>query len=242
VRPIAAAGIAAAIGALALPAGARAHVSLHPNTLPAGSGPTVDVRVPNETNNARTVEVDVRIPPGFTFLIPEPVPGWTARVRTEKLAKPIKTDDGTVTEQPTEVLWTAGKGRGTPPAEFQNFALQMVVPGKAGAVLTFKTVQTYSNGSVVRWIDAPDGEHPAPTVNVSAEGGFILEQAGDAGPPAPATRSAGEKPTPVKAAVVRSTVTTSGAASKGLGIAALIIAILALIAGVAALATRRKAA
>jgi uncharacterized protein YcnI len=235
--------LVAALGALAVPASAQAHVSLHPNTLPTGSGPTVDIRVPNETSKARTVKVDVQIPPGFTFLATEPVPGWTSRVKTEKLAKPIKTDDGTVTEQPTEVVWTAAKGKGTPANEFQNFALEMVVPGKAGDVLSFKTVQTYSDGSVVRWIEAADGEHPAPTVNVTAEGGFVQEQAGDAGPPAPGTAPAADESTttPAAPATVTKTVTKSSGASKGLGIAALVIAILGLAAGLAALGARRKA-
>jgi uncharacterized protein len=230
--------LAAALGALALPASAQAHVSLHPNTLPAGSGPTVDVRVPNETSAARTVRVDVRVPPGFTFLVPEPVPGWTARVRTERLAKPITTDDGTVTEQPTQVTWTAAGGGGTPPAQFQDFPLELVVPGKAGEVLSFKTVQTYSNGSVVRWIEGPAAEHPAPTVNVTAEGGFIQDEAGDAGPPAPgSTPGAARAPAPAT-----TTATKSTGASRGLGIAALVVAILGLAAGLAALGTRRKAA
>ena len=234
--------LVAALGALAVPASAQAHVSLHPNTLPTGSGPTVDIRVPNETNNARTVKVDVQIPPGFTFLAPEPLAGWTVKINTEKLATPIKTDDGTVTEQPTEIVWTAAKGRGTPANEFQNFPLQMVVAGRDGDVLSFKTVQTYSDGSVVRWIEPPDGEHPAPTVNVTAAGGFIREQAGDAGPPAPGTaRAADEGTTTAAPATVTKTVTTSGGASKGLGIAALVIAILGLVAALAALGTRRKA-
>ena len=198
--------------------------------------------MPNETNNARTVKVDVQIPPGFTFLAPEPLAGWTVKINTEKLATPIKTDDGTVTEQPTEIVWTAAKGRGTPANEFQNFPLQMVVAGRDGDVLSFKTVQTYSDGSVVRWIEPPDGEHPAPTVNVTAAGGFIREQAGDAGPPAPGTaRAADEGTTTAAPATVTKTVTTSGGASKGLGIAALVIAILGLVAALAALGTRRKA-
>jgi len=236
--------LVAALGALAVPASAQAHVSLHPNTLPTGSGPTVDVRVPNETSNARTVKVDMQVPPGFTFLAAEPVAGWSAKIKTEKLAKPIKTDDGTVTEQPTEVVWTAAPGKGTPANEFQNFPLELVVPGRAGDVLSFKTVQTYSDGSVVRWIDTADGEHPAPTVNVTADGGFIQEQAGDAGPPAPGTGAAadqGQAKTPAPATVTK-TVTNSSGASKGLGIAALVVAILALVAGLVALGTRRRAA
>jgi uncharacterized protein YcnI len=233
--------LALALGALAVPAGAQAHVSLHPNTLPTGSGPTVDVRVPNETSNARTVKVDVKIPPGFTLLMPAPVPGWTPRVIHQKLAKPIKTDDGIVTEQASEVIWTADKGQGTPPDEFQAFPLLMGIPGKAGQVLTFKTVQTYSNGQVVRWIDAPAGDKPAPTVNVTADGGFLREQAGDAGPPAPSASSVADQgKTPAKPTVIRQTVTKSGGAAKGLAIAALVLGALGLLTGTVALMARRR--
>jgi uncharacterized protein YcnI len=237
--------LVATLAALAVPASAQAHVSLHPNTLPSGSGPTVDVRVPNETGKARTVKVDVQIPPGFTLVSTEPVAGWSAHVKTQKLAKPITTDDGTITEEPTEVVWTAASAKGTPAGQFQNFPLQIVVPGKAGDVLSFKTIQTYSDGSVVRWIDTPDGEHPAPTVNVTAEGGLLQDQAGDAGPPAPgssATEGADQTTTTAAADTQASSTDSGDSASKGLGIAALVIATLGLIAGVAALVTRRKTA
>jgi uncharacterized protein len=236
--------LAGVLVAFAVPACAEAHVSLHPNTLPTGSGPTVDVRVPNETSKARTVKVDVQIPPGFTLVSTEPVPGWSAQVKTQKLAKPITTDDGTITEEPTEVIWTAASGKGTPAGQFQNFPLQIVVPGKAGDVLSFKTLQTYSDGSIVRWIDAADGEHPAPTVNVTAEGGFLQDQAGDAGPPAPgstATEGAGQTTTTASTDTKAASTDSGDSASKGLGIAALVIAILGLIAGGVALARGRKA-
>src|SRR5439155_18230772 len=98
--------VAALAAALALPAAAQAHVSLHPNTLPAGSNATVDIRVPNETDNARVVKVDVKVPSGFTFLDTEPIPGWTSKVIQTKLTKPITTDDGTVTQEASEVIWS----------------------------------------------------------------------------------------------------------------------------------------
>jgi uncharacterized protein YcnI len=118
------------------------------------------VRVPNESSGARTVRVDIKLPPGITFLQTEPVQGWTAQVKHQKLAKPIKTDDGTVTEEASEVIWKASQGGGTPPEQFQSFPMAMSVPGKAGQVLSFKTVQTYSNGKIVRWIEGPDASSP----------------------------------------------------------------------------------
>lgn len=235
--------LTAALGALALPGIAQAHVSLHPNTLPAGSGPTLDVRVPNESSNARVVKVDMQVPPGVTFFLTQPVAGWSSKVIHTKLAKPIKTDDGTVTEEASEVIWTADQGRGTDPDHFQSFPIVLSVPGHAGQVLTFKTIQTYSDGKVVSWIQGPDADSPAPTVNVTAAGGFTQDQSGDAGPPAPGTADAATTtPTPAKPATAATkTVAARSGASKGLGIAALIIAIAALLAGLAALATRRRA-
>jgi uncharacterized protein YcnI len=229
---------AACVAALALPAAAQAHVSLHPNTLPTGSNATVEVRVPNETSNARVTRVEMAVPPGFLFLLPQPVPGWTARVVQEKLAKPIKTDDGTVTEQAKEVVWTATRGAGTPPGEFQGFPIVIGVPGRAGDVLAFKTVQRYSDGSVVRWIDPVAGDHPAPTVDVTAAGGFLRDQSGDAGPPAPGTTTT----TAAGGTSSASTATSSsGRASKALGIAALLVGALSLLVGLGALARSRRA-
>jgi uncharacterized protein YcnI len=226
---------------IALPSAAEAHVSFHPNTAPSGSGPTFEVRVPNEMSNARVVKVSVKIPPGITFLQTQPVPGWKAKIKTEKLAKPIKTDDGTITVQPVQVTWTAVAGAGTPPDQFQGFPVAMSVPGKAGDVLTFKTVQTYSNGKTVRWIEGADGENPAPTVNVTAEGGFIQEQAGDAGPPAPGSSDASKDTSTTTPTPAASASDSGDKASKGLGIAALIVGIVALLAAGASLMRRRSA-
>jgi uncharacterized protein YcnI len=237
--------ITAAVSAAALAgaSAAQAHVSLHPNVLPAGDFPTVNIRVPNETDNARTVKVDIKIPPGFTAFDPQSVPGWNIRLVNTKLAKPIQTDDGPVTEEVSEIIYTASKGGGTPAGYIENFPVAFSVPGKSGETLTFKTVQTYSNGQVARWIGPASADKPAPTVNVGPKDGSTYDLAGDAGPPAgqvapPA--AAGDKP----AAPASSTViNNSGGASKGLGITALIVGALGLLAGAAALArtsARRK--
>ena len=83
--------IATAITALALlaPASAEAHISLHPNTVPAGAFATIDVRMPGEQEGAHVTKLDVRFPPGFIGVDYENVPGWIARVIETKLAKPV---------------------------------------------------------------------------------------------------------------------------------------------------------
>ena len=53
-------------GALLAPATAQAHISLHPNTIPAGAFATLDVRVPGEQEGAYVKRVDVLFPAGFT--------------------------------------------------------------------------------------------------------------------------------------------------------------------------------
>ncbi len=229
-----------AAAALAVPSVGQAHVSLHPNVLPAGDFPTVDIRVPNETDNARTVRVDIKIPPGFTAFDPQQVPGWKIQLVKTKLTKPIQTDDGPVTEEVSEAIFTAAKGGGTPPGYIENFPVAFSVPGKSGDTLSFKTVQTYSNGQIVRWIGPPSADQPAATVNVGPENGAAYDLAGDAGPPAgqvaPAAATAEHTAAPTSGA----TATKSTGASKGLAIAALIVGALGLVAGVAALISRRR--
>ena len=160
---------AAAFGALAVPAAAQAHVPVQPPSAPAGAQTVLAVRVPNERDDASTVKVDVRLPPGFASASWEAVPGWTVRAVKEKLATPIQTDDGPIDEQIGEIVWTASSRKdGIAPGEFRDFPLSVVIPGKPGQTLTFKALQTYSNGDVVRWIGAPDADEPAPRVQLTA--------------------------------------------------------------------------
>ena len=78
--------------------------------------------------------------------------------------------------------------------------MSVQIPGKAGDELTFKALQTYSDGDVVRWIGAPDSEQPAPQVKVTAaaEDGHAAakaEQTDDAGrTPMTTTRTAWRSP------------------------------------------------
>ncbi|MCW2951212.1 MAG: nuclear export factor [Conexibacter sp.] len=231
------AGVTAAL-ALGLPAAAQAHVTLQPNSAAAGSFTVLDVRVPTERDDASTVKVDLRLPPGFASVAVEQQPGWTVKVIKTKLAKPIQTDDGPVIEAVSELIWS-GSGRGLgaiPPGAFKDFPISVQIPGKAGPRLTFKALQTYSNGAVVRWIGAPDSAQPAPQV-------ALTPAAPASGAAAPATTTA--TPAPAAAATGNAPVAAQhgDVASKGLGVAALIAGLLGLLLGATAtfLATRRNA-
>jgi periplasmic copper chaperone A len=230
-----------AAGALVGPATAQAHISLHPNTLPAGAFATLDVRVPGEQEGAYVTKVDTLFPAGFTGVSYQNVPGWTAKVLETKLATPIQKGGETINTEVSQVVWTwTGPLGKVNNGQFINFPLSLAIPDAAGQALEFRTIQTYSNGQVVHWIDPSlSAEHPAPRINVTAKGGVIEDIAGrEAGPEAGQT--AGSQSAPASTPAV---VKPSSGASKGLGIAALILGALGLIAGLGALAaSRRKSA
>jgi uncharacterized protein YcnI len=165
--------IAAALaGALVLPAVASAHVTVQPAQAPAGGFARLDVRVPNEDPSKATTKIEVQMPPGFAEASYEPVPGWRVAVAKRRLATPVKTDEGdTLTEEVSKLTFTA-TGKGVEPGQFQDFGLSVGLPDRAvGTKLTFKALQTYAGGKVVRWIGAPGSEEPAPQVELVSPSG-----------------------------------------------------------------------
>jgi periplasmic copper chaperone A len=219
--------VPAALLALALlvPATAAAHVTLQPNEAPEGAYTVLDVRVPNESDSENTTKVAVQFPEGFGDVSYQAVPGWKVEVVHDKLKKPIQTDDGPITEGVKEVVFSGGK---LPPGEFQDFPLSVQIPGKAGEELTFKAVQTYE-GEVTRWIGAPETEHPAPQVLVT--------------PPKEEGTTTTTVGRPTSEASSSSDSGGGGSSDKGLAIAALVVAVIALLgAAVAVFGSRRRTA
>ncbi|HEX2127017.1 MAG TPA: YcnI family protein, partial [Thermoleophilaceae bacterium] len=162
---------AVAVAVLVLAPAASAHVTIQPEEVPAGGFTRMDVRVPTERDDASTTKVDVQFPPGFLSVSTEPVPGWDAKITMRKLDKPVEQFGEQVTEEVGRITFTGGS---IGPGEFQDFGLSVGVPDKPGSTLTFKAIQTYSGGEVVRWIGPPDSEQPAPQVKLTA-----AEAAGD---------------------------------------------------------------
>lgn len=206
--------------ALAAPATAGAHVTLQPEEAAVGDFTVLDVRVPNERDDAATTKVEVQLPPGFVFASYQAVPGWSVQVKSQKLAKPKQTDDGPVTSEVREMTWTAD-GSGIGPGQFQDFPISVQIPGEAGDTLTFKALQTYDDGEVVRWIGEPDSEDPAPQVTVT-EGGEDHHAAAAA------------------AAADSAEADDSDGDGNGLAVAALVVAVLALLLGAGALLRSRR--
>jgi periplasmic copper chaperone A len=228
------ASLIAAFLALALPAAAGAHISLHPNEIPAGAFVTLNVRVPGEQPGAYAYKVVMQMPPGFTDVDVENIPGWTAQETITTLKKPLQTPDGPVNQVVSQVSWTGDRstiGR-LENGYFTQFPLDITIPSNlAGKSLTFKTVEFYSNGQNAYWIGSPSATFPAPTVNITKAGGVIEDVAGNEAGPLP-----GFVPTGQTAAAV-----TSTGGSNTLAIVAVVLAALALVLSGANLAKRRRA-
>ena len=215
--------VGAVVAALVLAPAAAAHVTLQPSEAPAGGFTRLDVRVPNERDNASTTKVVVQMPPGFLSVSTEPVPGWDAELTMRRLDEPVEEFGEQVTEEVGRITFTAdGEASAIQPGQFRDFGLSLRIPeGRPGTMLTFKALQTYSNGEVVRWIGPPDSEEPAPQVELTP------------GEEEEAAAPAAEQPAAPAA-------TEEDDDGNGLAIAALIVGAAGLATGLAALVLSRR--
>jgi uncharacterized protein len=165
------AGALAALLALAGPAFAHVTVSA-PGATRGGSDQEITFRVPVE-KNVRTTALTIALPTDtpIASVLVEPMPGWTHTEKTSKLPKPVVTDDGDIASAVSQITWKANTGGGLAPGEFGAFT---IIAGQLpdAPSLTFKALQTYSDGSVVRWIQvaAPgskdEPQDPAPVLDL----------------------------------------------------------------------------
>ncbi|UXY22468.1 YcnI family protein [Streptomyces cynarae] len=231
VAALAAAGVLTAAGA------AFAHVTVHPESYAKGATDGVlTFRVPNEEDTAATTKVQVFLPTDHPILgvLVSPQDGWTAQVTTTKLKTPVKTDDGTITDAVSQITWTGGRIRH---GQYQDFNVAFGQLPENADQLTFKTLQTYSDGNVVRWIEEAqkgqdEPENPAPVLQLTAKG--TAEGAGSTAAPA----GTEEKPS----ATTTKVAATSDSTARGLGIAGLVVGVLGLAAAVFAIARGRSGA
>jgi uncharacterized protein len=151
---------------LAGPAGA--HVTVNPGEAAHGGYTKLAFRVPNESDTASTVKLTVSFPKEtpLASVRVRPHPGWRATVEKTTFPDPVKVGDLVLEEAVTSVTWTAEKGGGIGPGEFDEFEV-VVGPLPRRASVAFPAVQTYDDGEVVAW-NQPDGEseRPAPILRL----------------------------------------------------------------------------
>jgi len=222
-------GTALAAAALLTAAGvASAHVTVHPDSYAKGATDGVlSFRVPDESDTASTTKVQLFLPTDHPLLgvLVSPHDGWTATVTDTKLKTPVKTDDGTITDAVSEITWTGGK---VAPGHYEDFDVAFGQLPDDTAELTFKTLQTYSDGKVVRWIEEAakgdeEPENPAPVLKLTSA-------------PASGTATKGSAATPAA-----TKASASDSTARGLGAAGLVVGVLGLAAGAFAVVRSRAA-
>ncbi|TXL92206.1 YcnI family protein [Streptomyces sp. IB2014 016-6] len=174
-RRAAVVGGVAASAVVLLAGPALAHVGVQPVGEAAKGGyATVNFKVPNERDDASTVKLEVNFPTEHPLasVSPQAVPGWKIAVTKSKLDKPIEMHGKQITEAVSKVTWTATGDSKVAPGYFQQFPLSIGQLPEDADQLVFKTLQTYDNKEVVRWIDAPtegaEPESPAPVLALTA--------------------------------------------------------------------------
>jgi uncharacterized protein len=180
-------------------------------------------RVPTESDTASTTGLKLQLPTDTPIagVLVAPQPGWTATIKNTTLAKPIQTDDGAITEVASEVDWTSQPGAGIKPGFFGEFT---IIGGKLPdkvSTLTFKAIQSYSDGKEVDWTEVPaqgstaEPEHPAPTLHLPA--GSSSSQA--------ASDGSSSAPTVTASAAASSKGASKGAATTGIALGAIGVAL-----------------
>ncbi|HEY0258302.1 MAG TPA: YcnI family protein [Lacisediminihabitans sp.] len=220
---------AGALLALTLPLAASAHVTITPNTAPAGSYSLITFKVPTESATATTTRLEVDIPAAtpFSSVSYVPVAGWTTQLVTERLPKPVPVAGNELTEAVTKVIWTAQPGFDIKQGQLQLFPLSVGSVPKTGRIV-LSALQTYSDGSVVSWTQTGSGaEHPAPVLYV------------DDAPPVAASAST-PGPTVSAEPVAAATTGSSDTLARGLGVGGLVVGAVGIV--LAVVATRRRTA
>jgi uncharacterized protein YcnI len=164
------------LGPAAVITTASAHVQATSSDAARGAFATVSFQVPNEsTTNSATTEVTVDLT-NVSGVQTEAKPGWG-----------VKIDRDAATNAVRSVTWTAAPDAGITVDQFGVFRLSAKLPD--ADTVSFPTTQTYADGAVVKWDQAPgpggaEPEHPAPTLNLAAGAAPVVHQ------PTPTTSAA----------------------------------------------------
>ena len=147
----------ATVAALSIVGAAQAHVTVHPNALPAGGFTVINIQVPNERGKASTVRIDVQLPNGIYIASPMVMPGWRSRVITKKLSKPVEIEQGfSVSSRVDRVVYSGG--RMGPAREVQSGSGYW---SQNGAVQVFG-LSSQPEAVWVRWPGGAETREPVP--------------------------------------------------------------------------------
>jgi periplasmic copper chaperone A len=130
------------------------HIVLADQAALAGTSYRATLRVGHGCEGAPINAIRVTIPAGLQGAKPMPKPGWTLTIKTAKLAKPYTSHGKQISEDVSEITWTANAPEHwLPDAYYDEFVLRGGLPLQAGA-MWFKVLQTCEKGSI-DWAQVP---------------------------------------------------------------------------------------
>lgn len=133
---------------VAIPGAAWAHVTVAADNPAPGSFTVYTVRVPNESDTAATVRIELQLPESLASARYQPKPGWDLSIQNGVFVA----DGGPIA-----------------PGEFEEFYLQGRNPEEE-TTLTFPAIQIYDDGEEVAWTGEAGSDTPASQVQISSEG------------------------------------------------------------------------
>jgi uncharacterized protein len=246
IRRLAASTAAVTLGVLFGATAASAHVIVEGEGV-KGESATITFRVPTESDTASTTQLVVRMPQDHPLgsVRPQSKPGWTATTTTRTITEPVEVFGEPVTEVVDTITWTGGR---IPPAEFDTFTVRVGPLPEDADELVFPAIQTYDDGTTADWIElteegAEEPERPAPVltlVDAPAEG----EEGGATATTAPADEQAGApgSTAPSVDATTVSDLQDDNDQAKTLAIGGLVVGIIGILIGLAAVALSRRSA
>ena len=124
---------------------ASAHVVVKPSSVGVASFQAFNTSVPNEKDVA-TTSLRLIVPDGLKYVSPTVKPGWTVTSKASGTG-----ESATV----TELDWNGGS---IPAGQRDDFTFSAQAPA-APTTLMWKAYQTYANGQVISWDQAPDSKN-----------------------------------------------------------------------------------
>ena len=130
------------------------HVVLSEQAALASTSYRATFRVSHGCDGSPITALQVTLPAGFMGAKPMPKAGWLLSIKSAKLDKPYDSHGKTITDDVTEITWTAAaKENWLPDAYYDEFVLRGGLPAAAGPVW-FKVLQTCEKGSI-DWAETP---------------------------------------------------------------------------------------
>jgi len=158
---------AAVFGALALASPASADVTANPSEATRGDGAKVTFRLTEDRPGAHTTKIQMIAPADNPIgeIYPMSQNDWAPTTETRTVDEAVAGLHGMpVTEVTSSITWARVDPK--PASTPIELTVSMGPMPSDTDQLSFTVVQTYSDGTVVRWADPAGGAHPAVTVKL----------------------------------------------------------------------------